>query len=35
MTKAVRAMKEDIRLVDLIIELVDARCSHVQPESGY
>lgn len=25
MTKAVRAMKEDIRLVDLIIELVDAR----------
>ena len=25
MTKAMRSMKEDIRLVDLIIELVDAR----------
>ncbi len=25
MTKAKRAMKEDIKLVDLIIELVDAR----------
>jgi len=25
MTKAKRAMKEDIKLIDLIIELVDAR----------
>ena len=25
MTKAMRAMKEDVKLVDLIIELVDAR----------
>ena len=25
MTKAKRAMKEDLRLIDLIIELVDAR----------
>ena len=25
MTKAKRAMQEDIRLVDLVIELVDAR----------
>ena len=25
MTKAVRAMKEDIKLIDLLIELVDAR----------
>lgn len=26
MTKARRAMQEDIKLIDLIIELVDARC---------
>ena len=25
MTKAKRAMKEDIKLIDLVIELVDAR----------
>ncbi|MFQ8702542.1 MAG: ribosome biogenesis GTPase YlqF, partial [Eisenbergiella sp.] len=26
MTKARRAMQEDIKLIDLIVELVDARC---------
>ncbi|MFQ8840969.1 MAG: hypothetical protein ACLR8P_08660 [Clostridium fessum] len=26
MTKAKRAMKEDIKLIDLVIELVDALC---------
>ena len=31
MTKARRAMQEDIKLIDLIIELVDARC----PQSRY
>ena len=28
MTKARRAMKEDIRLVDLVIELLDARAPY-------
>ena len=33
MTKAKRAMEADIKLIDLIIELVDARRSHLQPQS--
>lgn len=35
MTKAKRAMQEDIKLIDLIIELVDARGAFIQPESGH
>ena len=37
MTKARRAMQEDIKLIDLIIELVDARCpmSSRNPEDVY
>lgn len=31
MTKAKRAMKEDIKLIDLIIELVDARVPLAKP----
>ena len=34
MTKAKRAMKEDVKLVDLVIELVDARAVS-QPQPGY
>ena len=34
MTKAKRAMKEDIKLIDLVIELVDARAAR-QPQPGY
>ena len=34
MTKARRMMQENIRLVDLVIELVDARCLQ-QPQPGY
>ena len=34
MTKAKRAMKEDVKLVDLVIELVDARAVS-QPQLGY
>ena len=35
MTKAKRMMQEDIKLIDLVIELVDARASAVEPQSGY
>ena len=35
MTKAKRAMKEDIKLIDLIIELVDARVPLSQPQSRH
>ena len=35
MTKARRMMQEDIKLIDLVIELVDARVPFKQPESGY
>ena len=31
MTKARRAMQEDIKLIDLVIELVDARVSFSSP----
>ena len=35
MTKARRMMEEDIKLVDLVIEIVDAQNTVKQPESGY
>ena len=35
MTKAKRQMQEDIKLIDLIIELVDCQSSPCKPESGY
>ena len=35
MTKARRAMKEDMKLIDLVIELVDARVPFSQPQSRY
>lgn len=35
MTKAKRMMQENIKLIDLIIELVRCQNSHEQPESGY
>ncbi len=35
MTKARRMMQEDIKLIDIVIELVDARIPPVQQESGY
>ena len=34
MTKAKRMMQEDIKLIDLVIELVDARLP-LSPQSGY
>ena len=35
MTKAKRQMQEDLKLIDLIIELVDARVAALQQKSGY
>ena len=35
MTKARRMMQEDIKLIDLVIELVDAQSTVIQPKSGY
>ena len=35
MTKAKRQMQEDMKLIDLIIELVDARVPQSQQEPGY
>ena len=35
MTKAKRQMQEDIKLIDLVIELVDARVPFGKQESGY
>lgn len=35
MTKAKRMMQENIKLIDLVIELVDAKSSDEQPESGH
>ena len=34
MTKAKRAMQEDIKLIDLIIELAGCQGAFIQPESG-
>ena len=35
MTKAKRMMQENIKLIDLVIELLDARIPTCQPEPGY
>ena len=35
MTKAKRQMQEDIKLIDLVIELVDARVPLGKQKSGY
>lgn len=35
MTKARRMMEENIKLIDLVIEVVDALNSYVKPQSGY
>ena len=35
MTKAKRMMQENIKLIDLVIELLDARIPLARPEPGY
>lgn len=35
MTKARRQMQEDLKLIDLMIELVDAEGSCSEPQPGY
>ena len=35
MTKSKTMMEENIKLIDLVIEVVDARIPNIKPQSGY